>query len=311
MFFKRKKSPSRRRAVTAAKVPAPLSPRFARLVRESWWLLVVAGILWLSLVLASYTKTDPGWSFSGAGLPLGNKGGVVGAWIADLLLYLFGFSAWWWVVAGVVLVIAGFRRVQDPERETDHPFALAVLGFVLLLFASAALEAIRIYRSAGEPAACAGRRCGRSRRPRPRPRDRIQRGDAGAAGAVRRRLHALLRRLVAQGCRADRHRARARHPLASPPRRRAPGSHHRRAGGGLPRGDRRAAARRDAGARADHRRAGGGRGAEDRSVRRRSGSVRCSRSCPTRRCRRWPCSTTRRWRATRSYRRKRSSSPRG
>jgi len=146
MFFKRKESPSRRRAVTAAKAPTPLSPRFARLVRESWWLLVVAAFLWLALVLASYTRTDPGWSYSGAGAPIGNTGGVVGAWVADLLLYLFGFSAWWWVVAGVVLVVAGFRRVLDPERETDHPLGLAVLGFVLVLFASAALEAIRVYR---------------------------------------------------------------------------------------------------------------------------------------------------------------------
>ncbi len=146
MFLKRKETATRRRSVTADNAPASLSPRFARLVRESWWLLVVAAFLWLALVLASYTKTDPGWSFSGAGLPLGNRGGVVGAWVSDLLLYLFGFSAWWWVVAGVVLVVAGFRRVLDPERETDHPLALAVLGFVLVLFASAALEAIRVYR---------------------------------------------------------------------------------------------------------------------------------------------------------------------
>ena len=66
--------------------------------------------------------------------------------MADLLLYLFGLSAWWWVVAGVVLVVVGFRRVLDPERETDHPLGLAVLGFALVLFASAALEAIRVYR---------------------------------------------------------------------------------------------------------------------------------------------------------------------
>jgi hypothetical protein len=35
-------------------------------VRESWWLLVVAGFLWLALILATYSKSDPGWSFSGS-----------------------------------------------------------------------------------------------------------------------------------------------------------------------------------------------------------------------------------------------------
>src|SRR5213076_3360003 len=84
-----------------------LSPRFARLVRESWWLLVVAGFVWLALILATYAKTDPGWSFSGVGGPIANRGGVAGAWLADLLLYLFGASAWWWVVAGIVLLVAG------------------------------------------------------------------------------------------------------------------------------------------------------------------------------------------------------------
>ena len=41
--------------------------------------------------------------------------------LADLLLYLFGASAWWWVVAGVVLLVAGYRRIGHPELETDHP----------------------------------------------------------------------------------------------------------------------------------------------------------------------------------------------
>ena len=102
------------RAGALARSASPLSPRFARLVRESWWLLVVAGFLWLALILATYSKSDPGWSFSGVGAPIHNRGGVVGAWLADVLLYLFGASAWWWVVAGIVLVVAGYRRIELP-----------------------------------------------------------------------------------------------------------------------------------------------------------------------------------------------------
>ena len=49
-------------------------------------------------------------------------------WLADLLLYLFGFSAWWWVVAGVVLVVAGYRRIGQPELETDHPLSLVCVN---------------------------------------------------------------------------------------------------------------------------------------------------------------------------------------
>jgi S-DNA-T family DNA segregation ATPase FtsK/SpoIIIE len=134
-----------KRAARGAAGPV-LSPRFARLVRESWWLLVVVAFVWLALILATYTKTDPGWSFSGVGAPIANKGGVAGAWLADLLLYLFGVSAWWCVVAGLVLVVAGYRRIGRPEFETDHPFSLGVLGFGLVLLSSAALEALRLYK---------------------------------------------------------------------------------------------------------------------------------------------------------------------
>ena len=142
MFFKKNGSGNRR-------IPAPspgLSPRFERLVRESWWLLVVAAFVYLGLILATYARTDPGWSFSGTGAALANRGGIVGAWLADLLLYLFGISAWWWVVGGVVLVVAGYRRVVRPEHATDHPFSLGALGFALVLLSSAALEAIRLWK---------------------------------------------------------------------------------------------------------------------------------------------------------------------
>ncbi len=143
MFFNKKTQNVRRAPATA---DGTLSPRFARLVRESWWLLFVAAFAYLGLILASYTSTDPGWSFSGTGAPLGNRGGVVGAWLADLLLYLFGLSAWWWVVGGVVLVVAGLRRLLRPDDESDQPLWIASLGFALVLFASASLEAIRLWK---------------------------------------------------------------------------------------------------------------------------------------------------------------------
>ena len=127
---------------------ARLSPRHTALVRESWWLMVVAAVGFLTLILATYHRSDPAWSYSGGGSAVLNKGGLVGAWVADVLLYLFGFSAWWWVFAGVVLVVTGYRRVAARSavaEERHHPW-LAVPGFVLVLCASAALEALRLYR---------------------------------------------------------------------------------------------------------------------------------------------------------------------
>ena len=142
MFFKRNGN-SRARP---APPEHPVSPRIARLVRESWWLLVVAALLYLALALITYSQADPGWSRTGTGAPVANRGGAIGAWLSDLLLYLFGFSAWWWVIGGAVLVVLGYRRVVEPERSSDHPLALGAIGFTLVLLSSASLEAIRLWR---------------------------------------------------------------------------------------------------------------------------------------------------------------------
>jgi len=148
MIFRKNMTTANRRIEGQRRV---LAPRFAALLRESWWLLVVALFGYLALILATYSRSDPGWSFSGTGGPTVNRGGAVGAWLADLLLYLFGVSAWWWVFAGAILVVAGYQRLTARSRTGEqtefrhHPW-LAVPGFVCLLLASAALEALRLYR---------------------------------------------------------------------------------------------------------------------------------------------------------------------
>ena len=153
MFYK--KNGNRRR-----RSPAPestLSPRFARLVRESWCLLVAAILVYIALILSTYAKSDRGFSFTGTTDTIANRGGVVGAYLSDLLLYLFGLSAWWWVAGGVMLLVAGFRRIADPDRPREHPMGLAIAGFALVLLSSAAIESIRLWKlSAALPLAPGG-----------------------------------------------------------------------------------------------------------------------------------------------------------
>ena len=142
MFYK--KNGNRRRRSSAAE--ATLSPRFARLVRESWCLLLAAVLVYIALILTTYTKSDRGFSFTGTTDTIANRGGVVGAWLSDLLLYLFGVSAWWWVAGGVMLLVAGFRRIANPDRPREHPPWLAAVGFALVLLSSASIESIRLWK---------------------------------------------------------------------------------------------------------------------------------------------------------------------
>src|SRR5437763_16947273 len=110
MFYK--KNGNRKRRSTAPE--SALSPRFARLVRESWCLLVAAVLVYIALILSTYTKSDRGFSFTGTTDTISNRGGIVGAWLSDLMLYLFGLSAWWWVAGGIMLLVAVFRRIAGP-----------------------------------------------------------------------------------------------------------------------------------------------------------------------------------------------------
>jgi S-DNA-T family DNA segregation ATPase FtsK/SpoIIIE len=73
-----------------------------------------------------------------------NAGGAFGAWLSDLLLYLFGLSAYWWVALCLYLVVWGYRRMDGLR------LGAALGGFSLLLAASAALERLRLHSLAAE-----------------------------------------------------------------------------------------------------------------------------------------------------------------
>ena len=137
------------RAAPAAKAPA--SSRVARLLSESRWLLFAGLAVYLVLILATYRRADPGWSHDGGGVLVANAGGRFGAYFADLLLYVFGLSTWWWVALFAYLVVAGYKRMADRFLGNDATVldrrSLVALfgGFTLLLLSSTALEAIRFY----------------------------------------------------------------------------------------------------------------------------------------------------------------------
>src|SRR5262249_51390961 len=63
----------------------------------------------------------------------------------DILLYVFGFSAWWWVVLCVFAVVWSFRRIEQVTRTDRSSMLVAGAGFGVLLLASSSLEALRLY----------------------------------------------------------------------------------------------------------------------------------------------------------------------
>ena len=129
----------------AARLQTPESTRLSRLLREAGWILLLALAVYLALIFFTHSARDAGYFFSGAGAAAVNKGGVAGAWLSDLLLGLFGLSAWWLVVLAGYGVLRLFRRVESWGIFDRRNLAIALIGFLVLIVASASLEALRLH----------------------------------------------------------------------------------------------------------------------------------------------------------------------
>ncbi len=126
-------------------VSTPLPEKIALLVHEARWLLVGLVGLYLGLILWGFERGDPGWSHAAATESIANPGGRFGAWLSDLLLYLFGLSAWWWVVLPFLLLAWGYHRLSRLFGGDRRSLLIAVSGFFVLLVASCGLEAMRFW----------------------------------------------------------------------------------------------------------------------------------------------------------------------
>lgn len=133
--------------VRSASRPQPLPERIAGLLQETRWLILGVVSVYVAMVLVGYNKADPGWSHAtGAGL-VTNPGGRFGAWLADLLFYLFGVSAWWWVLFFGFGLLWGFRRMAAEFKADRRSFFIVLAGFLVVVVASSTLEALRFHSS--------------------------------------------------------------------------------------------------------------------------------------------------------------------
>ncbi len=115
------------------------------LLRESRWLLLATLAVYFTVALYGYHSADSAWSHSTGITKIENPTGVLGAYLSDLMFYLFGVSAWWWVLFMLQQVWAGYRRLRADSVFCKRTLLVSLSGFIFLLFSSSALEAIRLY----------------------------------------------------------------------------------------------------------------------------------------------------------------------
>lgn len=147
--------------------PSPLQNRLAALFREARWIAFAALAAWLGLVLATWSETDPGWSKSIPSSVTLNKGGTLGAYVSDLLFFLFGHAAWLWVLLLVHRVVTGFFQLTAEPPAHEKLEALPRLhwesgiGFALMFMGLMGTEAMQLARSASHLPAGAGGELGK------------------------------------------------------------------------------------------------------------------------------------------------------
>jgi len=133
------------RAQTATAEPT----RHGRLLAEARWIVGALFVLALCSVLLTYAPSDPGFSYTATAATINNLGGRIGAWVADVLHLLFGYSAYLLVIAGGAWVVRGFRRLHAPYVQRGLPDWVQGLGFFVLLAGCTGLEALRLQWLAG------------------------------------------------------------------------------------------------------------------------------------------------------------------
>ncbi len=143
--------------MTKSPVPVKASNlphRMSRLVIEVRWLLQLALGLFLLMVLFSYNPHDPSWTNEMQVADVANWGGRVGAWTADILFLIFGFSSYCWAVLLARRIVLGYQRIARHEEENEQAaeavapashWLLDSFSFALILSACAGLEAMRLW----------------------------------------------------------------------------------------------------------------------------------------------------------------------
>ncbi len=123
--------------------------QISRRLREAGMLLSFAVATYILVALFSYNNLDASWSHSGSSDLIYNFGGIAGAWIADLLFYLFGFPSF---LLPIMILYNGIILVKTRDYSAEDSYKMLVIrwsGFVLTLVSSCALSSLHFSVDSG------------------------------------------------------------------------------------------------------------------------------------------------------------------
>ena len=101
-------------------------------VWEAGMIMACVFAFFLLLALASFHPGDPGWSQAGLQLDVHNWVGATGAWIADLLLFTFGYLAYLLPFGAAFLGWFLFQHIKELDEFDYLTIGLRIVGGLLM-----------------------------------------------------------------------------------------------------------------------------------------------------------------------------------
>lgn len=156
-----RKSPQSGSAIAgkiSGKLSGRLSGKITSLLRGVSLILLLTVVAYLFVCLVTYSPDDPGPTHTGSGTDIANMGGMVGAWLADLLFTSFGTMAYLFATLLGIMVWRihkdyshkghihkerGVRKSHRENRENrEWRYFLSITGLLAAMIGASSLEQI-------------------------------------------------------------------------------------------------------------------------------------------------------------------------
>lgn len=125
-------------------MPAIIEEKTVRGLREVALLGFFTIAIFFFISLVTFSNEDAGWTHSGSMQSISNACGVIGAWVADFVLSLFGLMAY---LFPVMFLWYGYR-VYTTKQQQRGKLILAIrwLGFIAIIISGCAIFYLHILR---------------------------------------------------------------------------------------------------------------------------------------------------------------------
>ncbi|AEH33537.1 DNA translocase FtsK [Vibrio anguillarum] len=111
-------------------------------LKECGLIVAVLASVLLSIALLTFSPADPSWSQTAWGGDIENAGGIIGAWIADTLFFIFGSLAYPIPLMITVLAWVFLRKREENEPLDFVLWGTRLLGLTILILTSCGLADI-------------------------------------------------------------------------------------------------------------------------------------------------------------------------